>query len=90
MKKMNNVTNIEKLVWYKVIMYIRYISLCTVIGGTLGLTIAIVMDHDFNYIPVMIGMLIIQIFVAYQRREKYLKLKEALEVAQTILENSVK
>ena len=90
MKKMNNITNIEKLVWHKACMYIRYVLLCTVIGGTLGLTIAIVMDHGFNYIPVMIGMLILQIFVAYQRREKYLKLKEALEVAQTILENSVK
>lgn len=90
MKKISSITNIEKLVWYKVFNCLRYILLCTVLGGTLGLTIAIVMDHDFNYIPVMIGMIIIQIFVVYQRREKYLKLKEALEVAQTILENSVK
>lgn len=90
MKRMNNVTNIERLVWYKAFMCVRYILLCTVIGGTLGFTIAIVMNHDFNYIPIMICMLIIQIFAAYQRREKYLTLVKALETAQTILESSVK
>ena len=89
MKKMNNITNIERLVWYKVLACIIYISLCIVVGGTLGLTIAIVMAKEYTYIPVMIGMIIIQIFAAYKKREKYLTLVEALEVAQTILENSV-